>query len=88
VARDCTVCAHPDPEAIDQALVGGVSLRDIARQRGVSKDAVNRHNKVHVSAAVVAIRAEQEREHGLHAARAGAWAPRRGAGHPRGVEGG
>lgn len=45
----CSICIHDDLEAIDQAIVlGQQSYRDIARQYGVSKDAVARH-KPHVS---------------------------------------
>ena len=62
--RVCTVCAHEEREAIDHALVAGVSLRDVARRHGVTKDALHRHKQAHLSAAVVAIRTEQEHEHG------------------------
>jgi len=41
--RTCTICAHPERTAIDAALIAGVSLRDIARQLNVGKDALNRH---------------------------------------------
>jgi hypothetical protein len=42
--RKCTVCHHPEALDINEALVlGGASYRDITRQYGPSKDAVERH---------------------------------------------
>ncbi len=61
--RVCTVCVHEDREAIDHVLVAGVSLRDVARRHGVSKDSLHRH-KQHLSAAIVVLKAEQDHEHG------------------------
>ncbi|MGH7531010.1 MAG: hypothetical protein ACREMN_11560 [Gemmatimonadales bacterium] len=47
--RLCTVCTHPDRATIDEALVARRdSLRDIARQHGLKKDAVDRHRREHV----------------------------------------
>jgi transposase len=44
MSRVCTVCIHEDRHEIERALVSrSVSYRDIARQYGVSKDAVSRH---------------------------------------------
>jgi len=48
--RSCTVCNNPDRAEIEKDLVNGVSLRDIARQWSVSKDAVARHKKDHLPA--------------------------------------
>ncbi len=49
--RHCTLCSHPEQAAIDGALVDGAqSLRDIARQWRVSKDAVARHKTDHLPA--------------------------------------
>lgn len=39
----CSICSHPEREAIEKALIDRISLRDIARQFEVSKDAVARH---------------------------------------------
>lgn len=47
----CTVCAHEQRKAIDEALVLGRSLRDVARQYGPSKDALTRH-RAHISPAL------------------------------------
>ena len=52
--RRCSVCDHPERAAIDAALVEGVSYRDIARQWGVSKDAVSRHKADHLPAHLAA----------------------------------
>ena len=41
--RVCSICNHADRAGIESALVAGGSLRDIARQFGVSKDAIARH---------------------------------------------
>ncbi len=42
----CTVCAHEHREAIDRGLVTkSGSLRSLARQFGLSKDALYRHSK-------------------------------------------
>jgi len=58
----CTICVHPERRAIDDALVSGMSQRAIARQWCVSRDAVQRHAKRHLSPALVAIQAEREHE--------------------------
>lgn len=50
--RRCTVCDHPDREAIDAALVAGGSLRDIAGQFRISKSALARHKGNHIPAAL------------------------------------
>ncbi len=42
--RPCSVCQHPDRPAVDQALVNHRPFRAIARQFGLSKDAVLRHH--------------------------------------------
>jgi hypothetical protein len=53
--RTCTVCAHPERQAIDRALVGVTSpYRDIARQYGLSKDALLRHKADHLLPNIVA----------------------------------
>src|SRR5262245_5613671 len=50
--RTCTVCAHPDRPAIDADLVAGGSFRGIARHNGLSPDAVERHKRDHLPAAL------------------------------------
>ena len=46
--RVCTVCAHPQRDSIDLSLLGGESIRAIARQFSVSKDALLRHKESHL----------------------------------------
>lgn len=58
----CSICTHPKRAAIDRALLDDRgSLRDIARQHAVSKDALHRHRQDHLSGrmAKVAVRNEQ-----------------------------
>jgi len=43
--RTCTICSHPERAAIEAAITQGKSLRDIARQFSVSKDAIARHKE-------------------------------------------
>src|SRR5215208_1805774 len=50
MTRVCTVCAHPQREAIDRALIGGEPYRDIARREKISKDALYRHKSEHLPA--------------------------------------
>ena len=47
----CTICHHPDREAIDAAIVSGETLRNIAEQYSVSSTALHRH-KAHIPTAV------------------------------------
>lgn len=60
MTRTCTVCTHPDREAIDLALTKCDSLRDIARRHGLSKDSLARHKKDHIPLEVT--KAEEARE--------------------------
>jgi len=48
MGRLCTICAHPEHAAIDEALETG-TFRDIAAQFSVSKAALHRHWRAHVS---------------------------------------
>ena len=53
MGRLCTVCTHPDREAIDKALVGhSTSIRGIGRQYGLKLDALRRHKAHHLAAAI------------------------------------
>lgn len=51
MTRTCTVCAHSERSAIDQALITGASYRNIAQRWQVGYTAVARH-KEHVSDAI------------------------------------
>ena len=61
MTRKCTVCIHPDRKAIDRALLQGDTLRDIARQHAVSKDALHRHlSEEHITTRIA--KAEEAKE--------------------------
>lgn len=62
MALPCTVCTHPQREAIDEALVGGMANRAIGRRWDLHKDAVARHKANHLSSAVQAQHTEQVAE--------------------------
>ncbi len=51
--QPCTICTHPDRDAIEQAMVTDMPNRAIARQWRVSKDAVARHKEDHLPSRVV-----------------------------------
>ena len=48
MGRPCTVCSHKDVDEINSLLLCSDSLRDIARQFGLSKDALSRHKESHI----------------------------------------
>jgi hypothetical protein len=48
----CSVCTHPERDAIERALLDGETLRSIGDRFGLSKDAVSRH-KPHIGTALV-----------------------------------
>jgi len=48
VPRACTVCTHPDLEAINRALVEGTPNRRIASQHDVTERAVRNHKANHL----------------------------------------
>jgi hypothetical protein len=56
----CSCCTHLHRALIDQALIAGTSLRDIARQFNVSKDAVSRHKIDHLPE--IMVRSEEARK--------------------------
>jgi hypothetical protein len=64
--RACTICTHPEHDAIDRALVDGASLRDIAGQYGVSKNAVDRHKAEHLPSIMVKSKEASEIAHADH----------------------
>jgi hypothetical protein len=48
MARRCTVCAHPSAHQINQALIGGASIRDISGRFHLSRTAVGNHTANHL----------------------------------------
>ncbi len=64
--RPCTVCGHPKRAEIDERLLNGTSIRDIARQYGVGLNAVDRHRS-HIGEALAEAkqrRTELDMDHG------------------------
>ncbi len=57
--RECKVCAHPERDAIDAALVCGDSQRSLAARYGLTPSSVARHYRNHVSAALAALTTER-----------------------------
>jgi len=51
--RSCTVCEHPDREAIERHLVGGSSNLSASSVFGVSESAIRRHKGNHLPAKLV-----------------------------------
>lgn len=51
--RSCTVCSHPNREALDRALVEGTAFPALVAEYRVSKDALSRHKANHLPAKLV-----------------------------------
>lgn len=60
MSRVCTVCVHANRPEIDRLLVSGESIRNIAKQFGVSPSAVDRHRKQHLPDTLVHAKAQQD----------------------------
>ena len=58
--RSCTICEHPDREAIDRSLVGDASNLSVSSLFGVSESAVRRHKANHLPAKLVMAQAAEE----------------------------
>lgn len=59
--RKCTICAHPDREDIDQALVAGdLSYRAIADRFGIARSSLIRHKTNHLPATLAQAQEAQE----------------------------
>lgn len=52
--RHCTVCAHPDREALEESLLTTETRRAIGRRFAVHEDAVGRHAANHLAGDVSA----------------------------------
>jgi hypothetical protein len=66
VPRRCTVCDHPEFEAIDKALVAGeASFRNIAERFSVSVAALHRHKADHLPETLLQAQAAREQESAL-----------------------
>ena len=58
--RACTVCTHPELEAINHALVEGTPNRRIASHHDVTERAVRNHKAGHLPMALVKAREAEE----------------------------
>ncbi len=63
MARTCTICEHPEREAIDRALVGETSNLSISAQFGVSESAARRHKGNHLPAKLAKAHEAEEVAH-------------------------
>lgn len=52
MGRRCTICTHPDADAINAALDDGTSIAEIARTFGVQRPSINRHRGTHLAARI------------------------------------
>jgi len=58
--RTCTVCSHPQRDAIDKALASGESFRGLSAKYRVSEDALGRHKEHHLPATLAQATQAQE----------------------------
>lgn len=58
--RTCTICGHPERAAIDDALVSGAPLRNIAERFRVSTTALFRHRSDHLPRTLLQARQAEE----------------------------
>ena len=63
--RVCTVCAHPDRPAVDQALVNHRSFRNIAERFGLSSQALLRHHDAHLPETLVKAQEQEDVRHAI-----------------------
>lgn len=59
MARQCTICGHPDKDKIESAIVDNAELRGIARTFDVSEDALSRHKRGCIKKAIESVRQKQ-----------------------------
>ena len=62
--QTCTVCRNEARETVDQALVAGEPLRNIAERTGLSTTALHRHKTDHLPATLVKAVEAQDEAHG------------------------
>ena len=58
--RRCTICAHPERDDVNQALVAGGPFRNIAERFGTSATALFRHKADHLPTSLLKARYAQE----------------------------
>lgn len=60
MSRVCTVCAHPERNAIEDAFIDGMPKRRIATRYGVGEKAVRNHIREHLPALLALARDAEE----------------------------
>ncbi len=60
MARTCSICSHPQIEAINKALVSGASIRATGTKWHVGRSALGRHKAKHLPATMVQATAAAE----------------------------
>lgn len=60
MAMKCSVCGHPELEAINKALVSGQSNRSVAAKYNLSVTSVRRHKENHLPKSLVKAQARKE----------------------------
>ena len=63
MVHPCTVCRHPEREAVDRLLVAGRSNRSVARLHGLGREAVRNHRARHVPETLARARDAREEAH-------------------------
>jgi hypothetical protein len=58
--RTCSICNHPEKEAINMALIDNQAFRYVSKRFGVSAAALHRHKSEHLPAAMVKAREAAE----------------------------
>ncbi len=71
MARTCTICAHPQREVIDTALVTGESLRNLAERFAISAAALHRHRRDHLAEVLAKAKHAQQNRADAHAVAVG-----------------
>ena len=61
--RTCTICANPDIQGIDQALVAGTPYRAVEERFEISPPSLYRHQQGHLPATLLKARGVQEVAH-------------------------
>ena len=54
MVRACTICTHKDVDEINRRVVSGDSIAEIARNFGLSDDALRRHADKHIPKFIIA----------------------------------
>jgi len=62
MGRTCHCCEHPERDAIDAALVSGASMTEVSDRFGVSRSSASRHSLNHLSASLVAMKAQAQED--------------------------